>query len=96
VKIILPEGATDIDVYPPFAPITQQRSTHITYLDSIGRPAVTLTFENLTDTHNGLIYVTYKVPLSAHLQKPKVVSIAFVALFFAAFLARRVDLSLSK
>ena len=40
--------------------------------------------------------VTYKVPLSAHLQKPKVVSIAFVALFFAAFLARRVDLSLSK
>ncbi|KAI0278844.1 oligosaccharyl transferase alpha subunit [Russula aff. rugulosa BPL654] len=96
VKIILPEGATDVDVYPPFAPITQERSTHITYLDSIGRPAVTLTFENLTDTHNGLIYVTYKVPLSAHLQKPKVVSIAFVALFVVAFLARRVDLSLSK
>lgn len=40
--------------------------------------------------------VTYKVPLSAHLQKPKVVSIAFVALFFVALLARRVDLSLSK
>jgi len=96
VTIILPEGATDIDVFPPFAPITQQRSTHITYLDSIGRPAVTLSFENLTDKHAGLIYVTYKVPLSAHLQKPKVVSIAFVALFFAAFLARRVDLSLSK
>jgi len=40
--------------------------------------------------------VTYKVPLSAHLQKPKVVSSAFVALFLVAFLARRVDLSLSK
>lgn len=40
--------------------------------------------------------VTYKVPVSAHLQKPKMVSIAFVALFFVAFLARRVDLSLSK
>jgi len=96
VKVILPEGATDIDVFPPFAPITQHRSTHITYLDSIGRPAVTLSFENLTDKHNGLIYVTYKVPLSAHLQKPKVVSAAFVVLFLFAFLARRIDLTLSK
>jgi len=96
VKITLPEGATDIKVFPPFAPITQQHSTHITYLDSIGRPAFTLSFEDLTDKHSGLIYVTYKVPLSAHLQKPKVVSIAFVILFFATFLARRVDLSLSK
>jgi len=96
VKIIMPEGATDIEVFPPFAPITQQRSTHITYLDSIGRPAVTLSFNDLTDKHNGLIYVTYKVSLSAHLQKPKVVSIAFVTLFLVTFLARRVDLSLSK
>jgi hypothetical protein len=47
-----------IEVFPPFAPITQQRSTHITYLDSIGRPAVTLSFENLTDKHDGLIYVS--------------------------------------
>ncbi|KAI9513334.1 oligosaccharyl transferase alpha subunit [Russula earlei] len=96
LKVILPEGATDIDVFPPFAPITQHRSTHVTYLDSIGRPAVTLSFENLTDKHSGLIYVTYKVPLSAHLQKPKVVSVAFVTLFLVAFLARRIDLTLSK
>jgi oligosaccharyltransferase complex subunit alpha (ribophorin I) len=47
-----------MEVFPPFAPITQQRSTHITYLDSIGRPAVTLSFENLTDKHSGLIYVS--------------------------------------
>jgi len=96
VKIIFPEGAIDIEVFPPFTPITQRRSTHITYLDTIGRPAVALTFQNLTDKHNGLIYVTHKVPLSAHLQKPKAVSIAFGVLFLVAFFARRVDLSLSK
>ncbi|KAI9447969.1 oligosaccharyl transferase alpha subunit [Lactarius indigo] len=96
VKIILPEGATDIGVFPPFSPLTHERSTHITYLDTIGRPTVALSFENLTDKHNGLIYVTYKVPLSAHLQKPKAVSIAFGIFFLVAFLARRVDLSLSK
>lgn len=49
---------SDIKVFPPFAPITQQRSTHITYLDSIGRPAVTLSFVDLTDKHDGLIYVS--------------------------------------
>ncbi len=103
---------SDIEVFPPFSPLAEQRSTHITYLDSIGRPSVALTFENLTDKHDGLIYVslqrgiwavsdkieqvTYKVALSAHLQKPKVVSIAFGVLFLIAFLARRVDLSLSK
>ncbi|KAI0307101.1 oligosaccharyl transferase alpha subunit [Multifurca ochricompacta] len=96
VKIIFPEGATDIGVFPPFDPTTEQRSTHITYLDTIGRPAVTLSFKNLTDKHDGLIYVTYKVPLSVHLRKPKAVSIAFGALFLVALLARRVDLSLSK
>jgi oligosaccharyltransferase complex subunit alpha (ribophorin I) len=96
VKIILPEGATDIGVYSPFPPLSEEHSTHVTYLDSIGRPSVALSFENLTDKHNGLIYVTYKVPLSAHLQKPKAVSIAFGILFFIALLARRVDLSLSK
>ena len=48
------------------------------------------------NTANELGQVKYKVPLSAHLQKPKAVSIAFGALFLVAFLVRRVDLSLSK
>ena len=49
---------SDIGVFPPFPPLAEERSTHITYLDSIGRPSVALTFENLTDKHNGLIYVS--------------------------------------
>jgi oligosaccharyltransferase complex subunit alpha (ribophorin I) len=56
---------SDIEVFPPFASITEQRSTHITYLDTIGRPAVTLTFQNLTDKHNGLIYVSVHGRLTA-------------------------------
>ncbi|KAI0268194.1 oligosaccharyl transferase alpha subunit [Gloeopeniophorella convolvens] len=96
VQVIFPEGATEIEVAPPFAPLVLHRSTQVTYLDTVGRPAVTFSFENLTDKHDGLIYVTYKVPLSAHLQKPKAVSIAFGVLFVVALLARRVDLNLAK
>lgn len=31
--------------------------THITYLDTTGRPAVALTKKGVTDYHTGLIYV---------------------------------------
>lgn len=33
-------------------------STHITYLDTKGRPAITLKYEQLTDRHTGVIYVS--------------------------------------
>ena len=33
-------------------------STHITYLDTKGRPAITLQYEQLTDRHTGVIYVS--------------------------------------
>ncbi|KAI0068710.1 oligosaccharyl transferase alpha subunit [Artomyces pyxidatus] len=96
IKIIFPEGATDIEIFPPFAPLSQELSTHITYLDTTGRPAVTFKYENLTDKHVGTIYVTYKVPLLAHLQKPKAVAIALLSLFTFAFASRRVDYRLTK
>ncbi|KAI0053636.1 oligosaccharyl transferase alpha subunit [Auriscalpium vulgare] len=96
IKIILPEGATDVEVVTPFPPISQERSTVVTYLDTTGRPAFTFHYENLTDKHTGLIYVTYKVPLSAHLQKPKSVAVALLGLFAFALAARRVDFRLNK
>ena len=48
---------SDIEVFPPFAALTQNISTHVTYLDTVGRPAVTFTYENLTDKHTGIIFV---------------------------------------
>jgi oligosaccharyltransferase complex subunit alpha (ribophorin I) len=33
-------------------------STHISYLDTTGRPAVILAYKNLTDKHTGMIYVS--------------------------------------
>jgi len=96
VKIILPEASTDVEVFPPFYPSSLSSTTHTTYLDTAGRPAVVLKYKNLTDKHTGLIYVAYKVPLSAHLKKPMAVGIAFFSAFFIAFLWKRVDLNLEK
>jgi oligosaccharyltransferase complex subunit alpha (ribophorin I) len=87
---------SDVEVFPPFYPSSFASSTHTTYLDTTGRPTVVFKYKNLTDKHTGVIYIAYKVPLSAHLKKPTAVGIAFFSVFFVAFLWKRVDLKLEK
>ncbi|KAH7914362.1 Ribophorin I [Hygrophoropsis aurantiaca] len=96
VKIVLPEGATDVEFHSPFPALSSTVSTHTTYLDTTGRPAITFEYKDLTDKHAGVIYVSYKVPLSAHLKKPIAVATAFFSVFAFALTARRVDLRLHK
>jgi oligosaccharyltransferase complex subunit alpha (ribophorin I) len=96
VKIILPEGATNVEFVSPFPELSNSISTHISYLDTVGRPAITFAYKDLTYKHAGIIYVSYQVPLSAHLKKAVSVSAAFFSLFAFAFMARRVDLNLHR
>ncbi|KAI6105588.1 Ribophorin I [Pisolithus sp. B1] len=96
VNIILPEGASNIEFTSPFPALSSSVSTHITYLDTIGRAAVTLTYKGLTGKHTGMIYVSYSVPFFAHLRKPIAVGAVFFGLFMLGFTAKRVDLRLHK
>ena len=41
----------------PFPALETTTSTHVTYLDTTGRPAVTFQYGTLTDKHNQLVYV---------------------------------------
>ncbi|KAH7104281.1 oligosaccharyl transferase alpha subunit, partial [Auriculariales sp. MPI-PUGE-AT-0066] len=91
LKIILPEGATDVSVQTPFEVDSTVRSTHISYLDTVGRPAITLRKAMVTDKHDGMVYVSYKVPTYAHFKKPLVVATAMVGIFAFGLVARRVD-----
>lgn len=88
--------SSDVEVFPPFHPSSFSSSTHTTYLDTTGRPVVVFKYKNLTDRHTGVIYIAYKVPLSAHLKKPTAVGLAIFSVFFVAFLWKRVDLKLEK
>ncbi|THH21585.1 hypothetical protein EUX98_g8357 [Antrodiella citrinella] len=96
LKIILPEGATEVEFFAPFPALNDELSTAVTYLDTTGRPAVTLRYKNLTDTHAGIVYVAYKVPFSAHLKKPLAVATALTGLFVLAFVWKRVDTRIQK
>ncbi|KAJ3722971.1 Ribophorin I [Lentinula raphanica] len=96
LSIILPEGATDVDYVAPFPALSNDVSTHVTYLDTIGRPMVTFKYKNLTNKHAKPIYVSYRVPITAHLRKPMAVATVLLTLFTFAMVARRVDLTIHK
>lgn len=49
--------SSDIDYFLPYPALSERISTHITYLDTVGRPKITLTYAQLTDRHGGNIYV---------------------------------------
>ncbi|KAI6119352.1 Ribophorin I [Pisolithus croceorrhizus] len=93
VNIILPEGASSPRLSLRYQAVFLLT---ITYLDTIGRPAVTLTYKGLTGKHTGMIYVSYSVPFFAHLRKPIAVGAVFFGLFMLGFTAKRVDLRLHK
>ncbi|KAF8621636.1 hypothetical protein AX15_007654 [Amanita polypyramis BW_CC] len=94
LNIILPEGATDIEFFLPYPAVENQFLTHVTYLDTTGRPKLVFTYKNLTPVHAANIYVTYSVSLSTHLQKPVAVAVAFFSLFSIAMLVKRINLTI--
>ncbi|RDB22610.1 Dolichyl-diphosphooligosaccharide--protein glycosyltransferase subunit 1 [Hypsizygus marmoreus] len=96
VKVILPEGATDVEFVPPFPAVANWISTHTTYLDSVGRPELTFQYKDLTVFHAQNIFISYRVPLAAHLTKPFVVAAAFFSLFALAIVGRRINLTINK
>ncbi|KAF5393614.1 hypothetical protein D9757_000029 [Collybiopsis confluens] len=96
ISIILPEGAIDVDYVAPFPSVSNEVSTHVTYLDTIGRPLITFKYKNLTNRHTKPIYVSYRVPISAHFRKPLAVATVLLSLFTFAMVVRRVDLTIHK
>jgi oligosaccharyltransferase complex subunit alpha (ribophorin I) len=47
-----------VEIFAPYVPLSVEHSTHISYLDSTGRPAITLKYKDLTDSHMDNVYVS--------------------------------------
>lgn len=59
VKIILPEGASNIKLKLPYHVTEGKREVHKTYLDTAGRPVVVLNKENVVESHIQDLEVVY-------------------------------------
>ncbi|TYJ56949.1 hypothetical protein B9479_002395 [Cryptococcus floricola] len=96
VTIVLPEGAVGIEIYTPFPVDSISRSIHKTYLDTTGRPQITIKKARCTEQHAKNVYVTYHYPFSAQIQKPLAVASVVASLFLLGIGLRRVNYSIDK
>jgi len=96
LKVILPEGATNVQVSLPFAVDGISDATRQTYLDTpvFGRPVVIIDKKNVVAAHNVPFEVTFDFPQTFMLHEPLLLISGFMAFFLVCMLLFRLDISL--
>lgn len=81
----------------PESSITESSvATHKTFLDTIGRPALTIKARNLVDDFRDReVIVSYDYPFVASLRKPLIVFASMVGVFVTAWILGGVELKFS-
>jgi len=97
LKVVLPEGASDISVSVPFEVETSYDRT-VTYLDvaSVGRPVVVIKKNNLVNDHNQNFQVKYSFSKTAMLFEPMLLIGAFFSFFVILIIILRIELSITE
>lgn len=96
VKVILPEGATNIKINVPFKTEADSKTIRHTYLDSsmFGRPVMVIHKKNLVPQHNIPFTVTFDFDSKMMLHEPMLLIAAFMAFFMLCVVAFRVNLNI--
>ncbi|CAK9313261.1 unnamed protein product [Citrullus colocynthis] len=95
VRVVLPEGSSDISVYVPFSH-KQWHETKFSHLDIEGRPVVVLEKENVVPEHNQHFQVYYKFNSISMLREPLMLIFGFFILFVSCIIYMHSDMSISK
>ncbi|KAI8645820.1 Ribophorin I-domain-containing protein [Parasitella parasitica] len=92
LMLVLPEGASDIEVIPPstFEMDSIEHKIHYTYFDSTGRPAIVFSKKNVVSQHEQPILISYRYSTIKLLQKPIVASIAFFIMYLLNIVASKI------
>ncbi|BFZ64952.1 dolichyl-diphosphooligosaccharide--protein glycosyltransferase subunit 1 [Saitoella coloradoensis] len=94
VRIVLPEGAKNIQVATPF-PVKESRSVHKWFMDTIGKPVVELSAQNIVDDVRGReVVVIYELGKWEMLRKPMTVAGAVFATVVVSFIFGKLDLKI--
>ncbi|KAI9906421.1 hypothetical protein PsorP6_004775 [Peronosclerospora sorghi] len=98
VKLILPEGAANVQVNVPFSVDSMSKTTRQTYLDTplIGRRVVILDKKNVVAAHNVPFEVTFDFPRYFMLHEPLLLVSAYLTFFVVCMLLFRLDISIAK
>lgn len=96
LRIVLPEGARNMQLQLPYPTTRLADSLHYTYLDVTGRPVVSVTKRNLVENHIQNFRFTYTYPRLLMLQEPLLVALALYLLFLLVITYVRLDFSIDK
>ena len=86
----------DISFWAPYDAKEQPRQLKFTYLDTIGRPVVVVTAENLVEQHIQDFQVNYTFNTIMLLQEPLLVVAALYLFFLMVIVAVRLDFSITE
>lgn len=96
VKVILPEGSTNIKLITPYSVTRLPDTLHHTYLDTFGRPVITFTKKNLVENHIHDFNLKYNFSRITMLQEPLLVVVFLFILFVLLIIWMRLDFSIHK
>ncbi|KAL5114398.1 dolichyl-diphosphooligosaccharide--protein glycosyltransferase subunit 1 [Pleosporales sp. CAS-2024a] len=97
VRVILPEGATNVQFETTVPLVANSTGLHKTFMDTLGRTTLTLTAMNLVDDFRDRdLIVTYDYPWTAGYRKPVVITLGMFALFAATWALGSIDTSIGK
>lgn len=98
LKVILPEGATNIQWHVPFELDETSQTKRKTYLDSslYGRPVLVLHKKNLVPLHNVPFTVTFDFQKAMMFHEPLLLVASFMFFFILCMIIFRLEWSLAK
>ncbi|XP_065222156.1 dolichyl-diphosphooligosaccharide--protein glycosyltransferase subunit 1 [Planococcus citri] len=96
IEIILPEGSHNIELSLPYPAERLADTLHHTYLDTIGRPVITIKKTNLVEDHIEPFELRYVFPKMFMLLEPLLIIGFLLILFVTVIIYVRLDFSLSK
>lgn len=94
VRVILPEGARDIEFYTPFPVDGSEKDVHYTYLDTSGRPVLVIRKKNVVPQHNQYFQVTYRFSQISMLYEPFLLIGAFFLFFLFVMIYVRLEFNI--
>ncbi|KAI9139239.1 Ribophorin I-domain-containing protein [Paraphysoderma sedebokerense] len=95
-RVVLPEGATNVQVRAPFEVDSVSHGRYYYYLDTTGRPSVTIRKVNVIDDHNKDIQIFYQYSSIKAFQKPVAVITFFLITFLLSMAYVRFDLTITE
>uniref|UniRef100_A0A2M4A0S2 Dolichyl-diphosphooligosaccharide--protein glycosyltransferase subunit 1 n=1 Tax=Anopheles triannulatus TaxID=58253 RepID=A0A2M4A0S2_9DIPT len=96
VKIILPEGSSNIKLIAPYSITRHPDSLHYTYLDTFGRPVIMFSKRNVVENHINDFNLKYNFSWVMMLQEPLLVVGFLYILFVFVIVWMRMDFSIIK